>query len=69
VELTKKGVWPPFEKHYATIIEHLNNTIQMEGFHYTEQQVNKKIDKFKSDWKDFSELLDSRIITGGVGTM
>jgi hypothetical protein len=65
VELTKKGVWTPYARHLATITEHFNNAIQMEGLHYTEKQVGKKIDKFKADWKDFSELLDGRIITRG----
>lgn len=37
----------------------------MEGFHYTEKQVGKKIDKFKVDWKDFSELLNGSIVTEG----
>jgi hypothetical protein len=65
VELTQKGIWPSYAKHLATITEHFNNAIQMEGFHYTEKQVGKKIDKFKVDWKDFSELLDGSIVTEG----
>jgi hypothetical protein len=64
VELTQKGIWPSYARHLGTITEHFNNAIQMEGFHYTQKQVGKKIDKFKADWKDFSELLDGSVVTG-----
>jgi hypothetical protein len=49
----------------ATITEHFNNAIQMEGFHYTEKQVGKKIEKIRANWKDFNELLDGSIVTEG----
>jgi len=64
VDLTPRGIFPPYARHLATITEHFNNTIQVEGFHYTQKQVGKKIEKFRTDWKDFSELLDGSVVTG-----
>lgn len=66
LDLTTKGVRTSFKGHYSTITENLNKRIERDGIQYSREQVKRKIEKLKKNWKEFTDLLTGNIATGVV---
>jgi len=66
LDLTTKGVRPSFKGHYSTITENLNQRTERDGIQYSREQVKKKIETLKKNWKEFTDLLTGNIGTGVV---
>jgi len=64
LDLATKGVRQSFKGHFGTITENLNKRIEIDGVHYNKDQVKKKIEKLKTNWKEFTDLLTGHIATG-----
>jgi arylsulfatase A-like enzyme len=63
MDLIREVVRPPFGNHYNTITKDLNSRIQ-DGSYYNKQQVTKKVEQLRQNYKDFTELLSGNIATG-----
>jgi hypothetical protein len=64
LDLATKGVRHSFKGHFGTITENLNKRTEMDGVHYSRDQVKKKIENLKKNWKEFTDLLTEHIATG-----
>jgi hypothetical protein len=53
-----------FKGHFSTITENLSKRTERDGVQYSQEQVKKKIEKLKKNWKEFTDLLTRNIATG-----
>jgi hypothetical protein len=64
LDLATKGVRQSFKGHFGTITENLNKRTEIDGVHYSKDQVKKKIENLKKVWKEFTDLLTRHVATG-----
>jgi hypothetical protein len=64
LDLATKGVRQSFKGHFGTITENLNKRIEMDGVNYSKDQVKKKIENLKKNWKEFTGFLTGHVATG-----
>jgi len=64
LDLATKGVRQSFKGHFANITANLNKRTVGDGVQYSQDQVSKKIEKLRENWKNFTDLLTGHITTG-----
>jgi hypothetical protein len=64
LDLATKGVRESFKVHFANITANLNKRVEGGGVQYSQDQVKKKIEKLRTNWKNFTDLLTGHIATG-----
>jgi len=64
LDLATQGVRQSFKGHFANITANLNKRVEGDGVQYSQDQVTKKIEKLRENWKNFTDLLTSHVATG-----
>jgi hypothetical protein len=64
LDLATKGVRQSFKGHFSNITANLKKLVERDGVQYSQDQVKKKIEKLRRNWKDFTDLLTGHIATG-----
>jgi hypothetical protein len=64
LDLATKGVRQLFKGHFANFTTNLNKRVEGNGVQYSQDQVEKKIEKLRTNWKNFIDLLTGHIATG-----
>jgi hypothetical protein len=64
LDLATQGVRQSFNGHFANITANLNKRVEGDGVQYSQDQVTKKIEKLRENWKNFTDLLTGHIATG-----
>jgi hypothetical protein len=62
--LATQGVRQSFKGHFANITANLNKRVEGDGVQSNQDQVTKKIEKLRKNWKNFTDLFTGHIVTG-----